>query len=67
MHHKGLKLSDEDKARISAELEAGKAAVGVLAEAEEAPAVQAKPSELRGAPTAHDVVDEGALRDSVQD
>ena len=31
LHHKGLKLSDEDKARISADLSAGKAAVGVLA------------------------------------
>ena len=29
LHHKGLRLSDEDKARISADLGAGKAAVGV--------------------------------------
>src|SRR4249920_1312882 len=31
LHHKGLKLDDEDKARISTALGAGKAAVGVLA------------------------------------
>ncbi len=31
LHHKGLKLSDEDKTRISADLAPGKAAVGVLA------------------------------------
>ena len=37
LHHKGLKLSDEDKTRISADLGAGKAAVGVLAKIEDAP------------------------------
>ena len=40
LHHKGLKLSDEDKARISSELGAGKAAVGVLARIDGASAVQ---------------------------
>ena len=40
LHHKGLKLSDEDKARISADLGSGKAAVGVLDKIEDAPADQ---------------------------
>ena len=38
--HKGLKLSDQDKARIAADLGAGKAAVGVLARIEDAAVVQ---------------------------
>ena len=67
LHHKGLKLSDEDKARISGELSAGNAAVGVLAEADEAAAVQDKLTELGGAPTAHEVVDEQALAAAVTD
>src|SRR3982751_787689 len=36
MHHKGLGLSESDRDRISAELSSGKAAVGVLAEWDEA-------------------------------
>lgn len=62
LHHKGLKLSGDDKARIAADLSAGKAAVGVLAHADEAAAVQAQLSELGGAASAHDVVDEAALQ-----
>jgi hypothetical protein len=62
LHHKGLKLSDEDKARIAGELGAGKAAVGVLAHADESAAVQAKLAELGGAAAAHEVVDEAAVR-----
>ncbi len=62
MHHKGLKLSDEDKARIAADLTAGKAAVGVLAHAEEAPAVEAKLAELGGTATVHEVLDEAAVQ-----
>ena len=48
MHHKGLKLSDEQKEQIASDLTAGKAAVGVLAHDEEAAAVQAKLTELGG-------------------
>ena len=62
LHHKGLKMSDADKARISADLSAGKAAVGVLAKIDQAPGVQAKLTELGGATSSHDVVDEAALQ-----
>jgi hypothetical protein len=62
LHHKGLKLSDEDKARISADLGAGKAAVGVLAKIEDASAIQKQLTELGGATSSHDVVDEAALQ-----
>jgi hypothetical protein len=62
LHHKGLKMDDADKARIAADLGAGKAAVGVLAKIAEAPAVEAKLTELGGATSGHDVVDEAALQ-----
>ena len=47
-HHKGLGMKDEDKARIGAELAGGKAAVGVLANGEEADAITGKLAELGG-------------------
>ena len=62
LHHKGLKLSDADKARISADLGAGKAAVGVLASIEDASVVQKWLTELGGATSGHDVVDEAAVQ-----
>jgi len=62
LHLTGLKLSDEDKARISADLGAGKAAVGVLARIEEAPAIEERLTALGGATSGHDVVDEAALQ-----
>ena len=62
MHHKGLRLSDEDKARISADLSSGKAAVGVLGRVDQGASIQAKLTELGGAAAAHDVVDEAALQ-----
>ena len=62
LHHKGLKLSDADMARIPADLGAGKAAVGVLAGIEEAPMVQEQLTGLGGATSSHDVVDEAALQ-----
>ncbi len=61
LHHKGLKLSDEDKSRIAAELGAGKAAVGVLAHADQAAAVEAKLAELGGTPSSHEVVEEAEV------
>lgn len=57
-HHKGLGLSVEDRERIGAELTGGKAAVGVLATAEEAGAISGKLAELGGTVEAHDVTDE---------
>jgi hypothetical protein len=61
LHHKGLKLSSEDKERIAAELGAGKAAVGVLAQFEQVPSIQDKLVDLGGVASAHEVVDEAAL------
>jgi uncharacterized membrane protein len=52
-------LSKDEVERVSAELAAGHAAVGVMADAgEEADAVAAKLTELSGKPEAHDVVPE---------
>ncbi len=62
LHHKGLRLSDEDKARITADLGAGKAAVGVLARIDDAPAVKQRLTDLGGTTSGHDVVDEAALQ-----
>ena len=62
LHHKGLKLSDEDKVRISTDLRSGKAAVGVLSPFEQATLVQEKLTQLGGAVSAHDVVDEAELQ-----
>jgi uncharacterized membrane protein len=56
--HKGLGMSKDDLARIGKELDGGKAAVGILAQADEADAVSAKLAELGGAPETHEVSDE---------
>ena len=61
LHHKGLKLSGEDKERIASQLGAGKAAVGVLAQFEQVPAIHDKLVNLGGVASAHEVVDEDAL------
>ena len=45
MHHKGVKLNDEDKARIAADLSSGKATVGVLGRIDQGPSIQAKLTE----------------------
>jgi len=66
LHHKGLKLTDEDKARIAGDLGAGKAAVGVLARIEDAPGVQAALTGLGGTTSSHDVVDEAAVQAAAQ-
>ena len=58
LHHKGLGLDKADRERLGAELGDGKAAVGVLAPASEADAVQAKLAELGGAAESHTVTDE---------
>ena len=58
LHHKNLGLSDGDKARLTVELNAGKAAVGVLAHSDTAHAVSDRLSQLGGAPEAHELTDE---------
>jgi hypothetical protein len=58
LHHKGLGLSDRDRERISAELALGKAAVGVLADWDEAPPIDAKLTELGGLSEVHAFSDE---------
>lgn len=57
-HHKGLGLTPEDRARIVAELQGGKAAIGVLAIPIEAEVISMKLKELGGTPEIHDVSDE---------
>ena len=56
--HKGLGISKEDLARISTELDGGKAAVGLVVKTEEAAGVSAKLTELGGIVEAFDVTDE---------
>lgn len=53
--HKGLKLTDDDAARIGNELDAGHAAVGVLAWDFEIDAVKDKLEEAGGTPQTHEV------------
>lgn len=59
LHHKGLGLTSDDKMRITSELTAGKAAVGVLTKLEDEPTVTSKLTELGGESEAHLVTDEG--------
>jgi uncharacterized membrane protein len=56
--HKGLSLSKDDLTRIDQQLNDGHAAVGVLAEADEAEAVTAKLAELGGVAETHEVTEE---------
>jgi len=56
--HKGLGLSKDDLTRIGGELDGGKAAVGILAEPDEAAGVSAKLAELGGKPETHQVTEE---------
>jgi len=58
LHHKNLGLSDSDKARLTVELNAGRAAVGVLAHSETAPAISERLTQLGGTPEAHELTDE---------
>jgi len=62
--HKGLGMSKEDLARIGGELDGGKAAVAVLAEADEGAAVSAKLAGLGGVSETHEVTEE-ALEQAV--
>jgi hypothetical protein len=58
LHHKGLGLTDADKARLTVELNEGKAAVGVLAHVDTAPAVSDRLTQLGGTAGAHQLSDE---------
>lgn len=57
LHRKGLGMTEKDRDRISFELSDGKAAVGVLADADEAGAIAEKMKELGGKPETHPVSD----------
>ena len=59
-HHKGLGLNSADRARIGSQLEGGKAAVGVLAKADQAVAIQTRLIELGGTAEVHEVAEETA-------
>lgn len=58
LHHKNLGLTDADKARLTVELTEGKAAVGVMAHFDTAPAVSDRLSQLGGTPETHELTDE---------
>ena len=58
LHHKNLGLTDEDKARLSADLREGKAAVGIMVPAERAPGMMAWLEELGGTPSVHELSDD---------
>jgi hypothetical protein len=58
--HRGLRLSAQERQRIARELGWRKAAVGVLAHQDQVEAVHKALSDLGGAVSAHEVVDEGA-------
>ena len=67
LHHKKLGMSDEDKIRLSSELQGGKAAVGVMAHPEDSGAVVARLTDLGGVPEQFAVAEEAvtAANDAV--
>ena len=58
LHHKNLGLSDADKARLTVELNAGKAAVAVMAHSDTAHAISAELTELGGTSESLELTDE---------
>ena len=58
LHHKNLGLSDADKARLSVDLNAGKAAVGVMTHFDTAPAISDRLTQLGGTPERHELTDD---------
>jgi uncharacterized membrane protein len=58
LHHKNLGLSDADKARLTVELNAGKAAIGVLAHSDTASAISDRLTQLGGTAEAHELSNE---------
>jgi hypothetical protein len=57
LFHKGLSISKEEQARLDTALNSGKAAVGLMVDADEAELVKAKLIELGGAPEVYEVSD----------
>ena len=60
LHHKNLGLSDADKARLTVDLKEGKAAVGVMAAYDTAPAISDHLTQLGGTSEPHELSDEAA-------
>jgi uncharacterized membrane protein len=58
LHHKGLGLDHDDRERIGAELQKGRAAVGVLADADEVSAIESILTDLGGISEVHGISDE---------
>ena len=58
LHHKGLKLDSSERARITAEIRSGKAAVGVLAKGQDVAIIAARLADLGGVPESHGVAEE---------
>jgi hypothetical protein len=58
LHHKNLGLTDADKARLTLDLNEGKAAVGVLAHYDTAPAISEQLTRLGGSSESHELSDE---------
>ena len=58
LHHKNLGLSDAEKARLAVQLTAGKAAVGVMAHFDTAPAISDRLTQLGGTAERHELTDE---------
>src|SRR3954452_4921170 len=65
LHHKNLGLSDADKARLSVELTAGKAAVRVRADYATAPAIADRLAQLGGTTERLDLTDDALEAASV--
>jgi len=58
LHHKNLGLSDADKARLTVELNAGKAAVAVMAHSDTAPAISDHLTQRGGTTESHELTDD---------
>jgi uncharacterized membrane protein len=58
LHHKNVGLSDADKAHVTAELNAGKAAVAVMARIETVSAISEELTQLGGTTQSHELSDE---------
>ena len=58
LHHKNVGLSDADKARLTVDLKEGKAAVGVTAHSDTAPAISDELTQLGGTSESHELTDE---------
>lgn len=65
--HRGLRLSTQERQRIARDLGWRKAAVGVLAHPDQVEATHRMLSDLGGAVSAHDVVDEGGPVTALQE